>query len=38
MNEKIQLQNKKKKKNSGRDPQGAWRQDNMIGDKPPGIK
>jgi hypothetical protein len=23
---------------SGRQPQGAWRQDEMIGDKPPVVK
>jgi hypothetical protein len=25
-------------KKSGRDPQGAWRQDELIGSKPPVIK
>jgi hypothetical protein len=28
----------KKKKNSGHDPQGAWRQDELIGGKPPVVK
>jgi hypothetical protein len=28
----------KKKKISGREPQGAWRQDELIGSKPPVIK
>jgi hypothetical protein len=23
---------------SGRDPQGAWRQDELMGGKPPGVK
>jgi hypothetical protein len=32
MTARIQLQ---KKKISGRDPQGAWRQDELIGGKPP---
>jgi hypothetical protein len=27
-----------KKKISGREPQGAWRQDELIGDKPPVVK
>jgi hypothetical protein len=26
------------KKNTGRDPQGAWCQDELIGSKPPVIK
>jgi hypothetical protein len=26
------------KKNSGRDPQGAWREDELIGGKPPVVK
>jgi hypothetical protein len=26
------------KKNSGRDPQGAWRQDELVGGKPPVVK
>jgi hypothetical protein len=26
------------KKISGRDPQGAWRQDELIGGKPPVVK
>jgi hypothetical protein len=25
-------------KKSGRDPEGTWRQDELIGDKPPVIK
>jgi hypothetical protein len=33
MKTKVQL-----KKISGREPQGAWRQDKLIGDKPPAIK
>jgi hypothetical protein len=31
MTAEVQLQ----KKISGRDPQGAWRQDELIGSKPP---
>jgi hypothetical protein len=27
-----------KKKKSGRDPQGAWRQDELIGGKPPVVQ
>jgi hypothetical protein len=27
-----------KKKNSGRESQGAWRQDELIENKPPGVK
>jgi hypothetical protein len=27
-----------KKKNSGREPKGAWRQDELIGGKPPVVK
>jgi hypothetical protein len=30
----VQLQ----KKISGGDPQGAWRQDELIGGKPPAVK
>jgi hypothetical protein len=26
------------KENSGRDPQGAWHQDELIGGKPPVVK
>jgi hypothetical protein len=26
------------KKNSGREPQGAWRQDELMGGKPPVVK
>jgi hypothetical protein len=26
------------KKNSGREPEGAWRQDEVIGIKPPAVK
>jgi hypothetical protein len=33
---RVQLQ--KKKKNSGRESQGAWRQDKLIGGKPPVVK
>jgi hypothetical protein len=28
----------KKKKKSGRDPQGVWRQDELIDGKPPVVK
>jgi hypothetical protein len=28
----------KKKKNSGRKPQEAWRQDELLGSKPPVVK
>jgi hypothetical protein len=34
MTAKVQL----KKKNSGLEPQGAWRQDERIGGKPPVVK
>jgi hypothetical protein len=27
-----------KKKNSGHEPEEAWRQDKLIGDKPPVVK
>jgi hypothetical protein len=27
-----------KKQNSGREPQGAWRQDELMGGKPPVVK
>jgi hypothetical protein len=29
------IRDETKRKNSGRDPQGAWRQDELIGGKPP---
>jgi hypothetical protein len=35
MTARIQLQ---KKKPSGHESQGAWRQDELIGDKPPVVK
>jgi hypothetical protein len=28
----------KKKNKTGREPQGAWRQDELIGSKPPFVK
>jgi hypothetical protein len=34
MTEGVQL----KKKTSGRESQGAWRQDELIGGKPPVVK
>jgi hypothetical protein len=37
MTARVQLQ-KKKKKISGRQPQGAWRQNELIGGKPPVVK
>jgi hypothetical protein len=33
----VELQ-KTKKKISGLEPQGAWRQDELLGDKPPVVK
>jgi hypothetical protein len=35
MKANVQLKNKK---NSNRDPQGIWRQDELIGGKPPVVK
>jgi hypothetical protein len=37
MTAKVQLQKKKKKK-SGRNPQGAWRKNELIGDIPPVVQ
>jgi hypothetical protein len=37
MTARVQLKNKTKKK-SGRDPQGDWYQDELIGGKPPVVK
>jgi hypothetical protein len=37
MTAKFQLQ-KRKKKNSGPEPQAVWRQDELIGGKPPVVK
>jgi hypothetical protein len=39
MTARVQLDKKKKKNmNSGREPQGAWRQDELVGGKPPVVK
>jgi hypothetical protein len=41
MTVRVQLQKKKKQKkkqDSGREPQEAWRQDELIGGKPPVVK
>jgi hypothetical protein len=39
MTVRVQLQKKKKKrKKAGREPQEAWRQDELIGGKPPVVK
>jgi hypothetical protein len=37
MTARVHLQ-KKKNTISGREPQGAWRQDELIGGKPPVVK
>jgi hypothetical protein len=34
MTARAQLQKKK----TGREPQGVWRQDEVLGDKPPAVK
>jgi hypothetical protein len=36
MTVRVQLQ--KKKRDSGREPQEAWRQDELIGGKPPVVE
>jgi hypothetical protein len=38
MNKKGSTEKKKKKKISGRQSQGAWHQDELIGGKPPVVK